>query len=332
MDLRKRVLPVLITLLLVAVAPQLLQAQVTIPEGSEIDQAIFSVYVDWAKFQTVNLHRITADWGESSVTWNSFMGNFDMSVVGSFSTDTSGWHSVVVTPLVQAWVDGTDPNYGILMEQGLTPYTTYRSSENVTVPPRPKLEIWYTTPVGDSGYIVIQRPDVAQDGVADAYIWELNPTTNYNYDTLYTGNVRDFEKYSLVRFHFTVIPSSPGTGTPGYWKNHPEAWPVDVITIGGVPYTREEAISIMKMKKVKGDKTHDMFNQLVAAKLNVLIGNDPSCIADTISGADSWMATYGPVGSGVAAGGDESPWRVGEPLHSMLDQYNNGELCAPHRD
>ena len=25
-------------------------------------------------------------------------------------------------------------------------------------------------------------------------------------------------------------------------------------------------------------------------------------------------------------------WDVGEPLYLMLDDYNNGYLCAPHRD
>jgi hypothetical protein len=121
----------------------------------------------------------------------------------------------------------------------------------------------------------------------------------------------------------------PGTGTPGYWMNHPEAWPVDVITVGGVTYTKDEAISWIKAP-VKGDKTLTMFPALVAAKLNVLIGTDASCIADTIAAADGWMAAYGPVGSGVPANSDA--WKEGEPLYWTLDQYNNGQLCAPKRD
>lgn len=126
-------------------------------------------------------------------------------------------------------------------------------------------------------------------------------------------------------------PAGPGVGTPGYWMNHPGAWPVDEITIGGVTYSKGDAISTMQ-KSVKGDKTFTMFPALVAAKLNVLIGNDDSCIADVITAADEWMATYGPVGSGVKAGGKDSPWREGEPLYETLDDYNNGDLCAPSRD
>lgn len=130
-------------------------------------------------------------------------------------------------------------------------------------------------------------------------------------------------------FGFFVTPvTQPGTGTPGYWKNHPDAWPVTHITIGGVTYTRDQAIAWLE--KVGRDRTITMFNSLASAKLNVLIGNDDSCVASTIDAADNWMATYGPVGSNVHAA--SFAWKVGEPLHRLMDNYNNGMLCAPHRE
>ena len=131
-----------------------------------------------------------------------------------------------------------------------------------------------------------------------------------------------------VRVDFNCV-EAPGTGTPGYWKNHPEAWPVDEITIGGVTYTKEDAIALMWEKK-NNDKTTTMFGSLIAAKLNVLMGNPSSCVDDVIEDADSWMATYGPVLSGVKANSDA--WKEGEPLYLILDDYNNGLLCAPPRD
>lgn len=122
--------------------------------------------------------------------------------------------------------------------------------------------------------------------------------------------------------------ASPGTGTPGYWKNHPQAWPVEKIEIGGVTYTKEEAIAVLNIDG-KADRTFLMFAHLVSAKLNVGIGNDASCVADAILTADAWMTEY-PLGSGVS--GDSEAWDVGEPLKDILDAYNNGKLCAPHRD
>ena len=119
----------------------------------------------------------------------------------------------------------------------------------------------------------------------------------------------------------------PGTGTPGFWKNHPEAWPVSTINVGGVDYTLDEAISWLK--RVGKDKTTTMFSSLVPAMLNVMVGNDDSCVASTIDAANAWMAVYGPVGSNVHA--SSAAWVEGERLHSHLDNYNNGRLCAPHR-
>jgi len=117
------------------------------------------------------------------------------------------------------------------------------------------------------------------------------------------------------------------TRTPGYWKNHPEAWPVQEIAIAGITYAKAVAIEIME-RPVRGDKRITMFKALVAAKLNVLSEADSICIDRTISAADAWMVRYG--GSIVPA--DSEAWKIGEPFYLMLDNYNNGLLCTPHCD
>jgi hypothetical protein len=123
--------------------------------------------------------------------------------------------------------------------------------------------------------------------------------------------------------------SNPGTGTPGYWHkmDHWDDWGQTGVTVGGVWYGAADAIDLIRMP-VKGDKTLTMFPALVAAVLNVQIGNDPSCIAGTIAEAHIWMAEN-PPGSGVKARSEA--WDEGEPLYWMLDRYNNGLLCAPDR-
>ena len=79
-----------------------------------------------------------------------------------------------------------------------------------------------------------------------------------------------------------------------------------------------------------------------------MIGNDPSCVSSTIDAANAWMATNGPVGSNMPAsnpawsGGSaqtptmdfmtpSAPAMSGQALHEQMDNYNNGRLCAPHR-
>jgi len=123
--------------------------------------------------------------------------------------------------------------------------------------------------------------------------------------------------------------SNPGTGTIGYWKNHPEAWPPTGVVIGGKTYSIADAIAWLN--KVGKDKSTMMFAQLVATKLSVAIGNDSSCIAPTITAADAWLTAH-PVGSGVAGSSDAwSGSGMGAQLEQTLDAYNNGQLCAPHR-
>ena len=82
-------------------------------------------------------------------------------------------------------------------------------------------------------------------------------------------------------------------------------------------------------KPEKGDKTLTVFRHLVSAKLNVLIGNESSCINGDITLADAWMALH-PVGSGVKA--SSAAWTEIGGTANKLDNYNNGLLCAPHRD
>ena len=142
----------------------------------------------------------------------------------------------------------------------------------------------------------------------------------------------EFFEDTSVDFGFTFKQSqAPGTGTPGYWKNHPEAWPAfpgGVLKIGNVEYTKEQALNALIDRSSK-DKTVTMFSSLLPAILNIMVGNDGSCVLETIDDAQDWMALY-PLGSNVYA---SSPaWKVGEPLHRTLDNYNNGGLCAPHRD
>jgi hypothetical protein len=120
---------------------------------------------------------------------------------------------------------------------------------------------------------------------------------------------------------------NPGTGTPGYWKNHPDAWPVNSIVVGGITYTKDEAIAWLG--KVGKDKLTTMFSSLVPAMLNVMIGNE-NCVSAAIAAGNAWMATYGPIGTKTVLASSQA-WAIGEQTHMILDAYNNGLACAPHR-
>jgi hypothetical protein len=106
----------------------------------------------------------------------------------------------------------------------------------------------------------------------------------------------------------------------GFWKNHPEAWPVMEILIGDVTYTQEQALAILK-NPTKGDATYILAHQLIAAKLNIAEGAASGDIEPTIKEADAWFIAY-PIGSDPS-----NPEReVGIALAETLDDYNNGLL------
>jgi hypothetical protein len=316
-------------------SPQSL-SKVTLPAGSVVESAVFHIYVRAETDQVVDIHQVTSEWAENEVTWvnrladvpwNTAGGDFTTHL-GSFLVEDLGWHTVDITSLVNAWLGGT-PNYGILLKQDAGD-TRYWSSEYNDDPSlRPKLVVNYNVN-GTLNTVVVQR-QVSGD-VFDSILDERFPDfNNGTLEGLFSRVENDFNKRTIILFDLDQEPGfdNPGTGTPGYWKNHPQAWPVNEITVGGVTYTKDQAISLLKTPG-KGDKTYTLFMHLVCAKLNVISGNDDSCIAESIDNADNWMAVNGPVGSGVAA--RTSAWQSISGISDLLDDYNNGFLCAPHRD
>ncbi|XXX77708.1 hypothetical protein WMF30_02885 [Sorangium sp. So ce134] len=121
--------------------------------------------------------------------------------------------------------------------------------------------------------------------------------------------------------------TSPGTASPDDWADNVGGLRVLFLTIGGRVYLNLQLIGIL-LRPDGGDMTYLLAKQLIAAKLNVGLGNWSTCIEATIAAADAWLRIH-PVGSNVKSG---SAWESGRPLLEMLEAYNYGELCAPHRD
>jgi len=134
----------------------------------------------------------------------------------------------------------------------------------------------------------------------------------------------------------TVTPSvtPTPTATPGgcvfgfgYWKNHPQAWPVTELQLGNVTYTQDQLLSIMH-EPVRGNGLVSLAHHLITAKLNVANGADPSCIQQTIADADALIGdlVVPPVGDGYLAPRDVNA------LKDTLEDYDEGHLCAPSCD
>jgi len=88
----------------------------TIPAGSSVSTATAHFWVTQANGNPVDVHRVTDVWTELGVTWNNTASDYDVPADGTFTPATVDEYVVVdVTALIQEWVDGTAPNYGLML-------------------------------------------------------------------------------------------------------------------------------------------------------------------------------------------------------------------------
>lgn len=129
----------------------------------------------------------------------------------------------------------------------------------------------------------------------------------------------------------TVVAEDCGSGqctfTQGYWKNHPNAWTVDNLSLGNRVYSKAELLQIFA-QPVKGNGLVNLAHQLIAAKLNIANGADGAALGSAIADADALINSkvVPPVGIGKL-----EPSAVGG-LVGALDAYNNGVTGPGHCD
>jgi uncharacterized repeat protein (TIGR01451 family) len=162
----------------------------------------------------------------------------------------------------------------------------------------------------------------------DAFAWSFNATVSkwcFINKANATGvdalgkKVCDIDKVN-VYVKPCICPKSKG-----YWKNHPEAWPVEKIEVGNVIYSKREAIGILGGANSK-DATRMQLAQLIAAKLNRLCGassvfkyaDKTINVDDVIADAELFLGKY-PLGSNPQ--GSARQEALG--LKDLLDVYNN---------
>ena len=112
------------------------------------------------------------------------------------------------------------------------------------------------------------------------------------------------------------------TFTQGYWKNHPDAWPVASLKLGTRTYSKADLIAILKTP-VKGNGLIQLSHQLIAAKLNIAAGASDSSIHTAISDADALIGN-------LVVGTDSLPTSQTSALNDKLDAFNSGAIGPGH--
>jgi hypothetical protein len=122
----------------------------SIPSNAIITDATLYLYEKSNKpDQVTSIYRVTSDWTENTVTWQTWNlpgGDFDssLSYFTYFPDQNNCMLSINLTSLVQLWVNGTYPNYGMLLySTGPNHIISYVTKEDTTASERPKLEVVY---------------------------------------------------------------------------------------------------------------------------------------------------------------------------------------------
>jgi uncharacterized protein (TIGR03382 family) len=120
--------------------------------------------------------------------------------------------------------------------------------------------------------------------------------------------------------------------TPGYWKNHPESWPVTSLTIGGQVYSQACLLDVMSLP-TRGDVRIRLIAHLIAAKLNLLpnsiegIGSTDPSIQPTVDAADQFLIDTGTTidCATLTLTGEltDEMREASNSLKDALDAYNN---------
>jgi hypothetical protein len=126
-----------------------------IPPEAKITSAVLELEADNVSDTggVVDVRRLNAAWDQDAVTWNERQSgvpwttpgaDFDNQIIASTDVGpgASGWHQWDLSTLVQAWVDGSYPNHGVIISlDTLGKGTEFNSSDTGGSPSGPKLTI-----------------------------------------------------------------------------------------------------------------------------------------------------------------------------------------------
>ncbi|MDJ0917710.1 MAG: DNRLRE domain-containing protein [Woeseiaceae bacterium] len=166
----------------------------SLPAGTTINNAVFKLYmIDGPTKGDVKVYRITSDWQEDSVTWTDIASEYDGAQVEALIPDDTASNSEVhlnLTSLVQQWINGAVPNYGVLLlSDANNDLSQYASKEYGDIDKRPVLEVTtfsgqlaaspatidVIASLGDGVSRQITRSDVPVYNVASSQVITLKP-------------------------------------------------------------------------------------------------------------------------------------------------------------
>ena len=219
-----------------------------LPAGAQINSASAWLYVTSAgpgggahPEGPLTVHRVTADWTETGATWDTMSTNFDNAVIATIPAQPQDdvWVSINITAQVQAWVNGGEPNFGILLRPTAEGTHGKYVSREGTANQRPRLDVIVGTGPATPATITATgtltgNPSPASDVMRaltrinvpanqpgsytrlqpgavigkDAEIWDQAPNNNYgNAAETWISSASNDTTRTLLRFNIDAIPA-----------------------------------------------------------------------------------------------------------------------------
>lgn len=139
-----------------------------IPAGTQISSA--RLYLDLinscdigSRTHTATVYRASASWSAGAVTWNNKPGYAEAYDSRAITSGAWGWYSFDVTNLVRGWVNGSFPNYGMMVRGPESSDNTsarlgFGTVEQSGTTYDPYLSITYTSLTGVETTVDIELP------------------------------------------------------------------------------------------------------------------------------------------------------------------------------
>ncbi len=215
----------------------------SLPVGSQINSASAWLRVTGdGEFPEgpLTAHRVTADWTEIGATWDTMSTNFDSAIIASIQAQSQGdvWVQVNLTAQVQAWLNGGNPNFGIMLRPNGEGIHGKLVSREGSVADRPRLDVVVGTGAASPATInatgtLLGNPTPANDitrvmtrtnvlayqpdsytqlplgavNGEDAEIWDQAPDNNYgNAAETWVSSASSDTTRTLLRFNMEAIP------------------------------------------------------------------------------------------------------------------------------
>ena len=319
----------------------------SLPAGAQINSAIARFYVMGTKGHPegpVTVHRATADWTEAGATWETMGDKYDSAILHTIPAQPDAgdvWVTVNLTAQVQAWVNGGEPDYGImLIPTGEGTHAEYISREGAASQ-QPRLDVIVgtgpatpmtisatgtltgnPTPANDitrtltrtavpvyqpPGNVILQLgTDPGEDAILDSF-YELRNYGGADYMQVHDDG-SDWQQYPLIRYDLARLPRGAAVRSARLELS------LMSLNAPGTATIHQVTRSWVEGTRVGGGTadgatwfSHDGTNPWTSAGGDI---NAPVVAETAINGSETWVSwEIGPL---------VERWLAGEPNYGLL--------------